>query len=61
MRLAPFFLAAALGCAQDRAAIERFTMSHQQEIMAEFADCFPFPMSPRTALTSAAMPSSSEP
>jgi hypothetical protein len=36
MRLMPFFLAAALACAQDRAAVERYVSAHQPQIMAEF-------------------------
>lgn len=43
MRIAPYFLAAALACAQDRAAIERFTASHQRQIMAEFVELLSIP------------------
>ena len=43
MRLFFFFFAAALACAQDRAAIESFTASHQPQIMAEFVELLSIP------------------
>ena len=43
MRIGLFLLTAALACAQDRAAIERFTTSHQRQIMAEFVELLSIP------------------
>jgi len=43
MRISLFFCAAALACAQDRAAIQRFTAAHQPQIMAEFTELLAIP------------------
>jgi acetylornithine deacetylase/succinyl-diaminopimelate desuccinylase-like protein len=43
VRIALFFLAAALASAQDRAEIERFTASHQRQILSEFVDLLSIP------------------
>ncbi len=43
MRLTLFFLAASLACAQDRAAVERFAQSHQQQILSEFVQLLSIP------------------
>src|SRR5580692_2302876 len=43
MRIMPFFLATALACAQDRAAIERYVSAHQPQIMAEFMQLLSIP------------------
>src|ERR1700678_47671 len=43
MRITLFFCAAAIACAQDRAAIERYVAAHQPQIMAEFMQVLPIP------------------
>ena len=43
MRNSPFFYIAALACAQDRTAIERYTAAHQPQIMAEFTNLLAIP------------------
>ena len=43
MRLIAFLFVASLACAQDRAAIERFTTSNQQRILSEFIELLSIP------------------
>src|SRR5215469_18118550 len=43
VRIAPFFLLAALASAQDRAEIERFTASRQRQILSEFVELLSIP------------------
>jgi acetylornithine deacetylase/succinyl-diaminopimelate desuccinylase-like protein len=43
MRIMLFFCVAALACAQDRAAVERYVSTHQPQIMAEFIQLLSIP------------------
>src|SRR5580692_1407484 len=43
MRIMLFFCVAALACAQDRVAVERYAAAHQPQIMAEFTDLLSIP------------------
>src|SRR5580693_1265918 len=43
MRIMLFFCVAALACAQDRAAVERYAAAHQPQIMAEFIQLLSIP------------------
>jgi acetylornithine deacetylase/succinyl-diaminopimelate desuccinylase-like protein len=43
MRITLFFCVAALACGQDRTSIERYTVAHQGQIMAEFTELLSIP------------------
>jgi hypothetical protein len=61
MRIMLFFCAAAVACAQDRAAVERYVSTHQPQIMAEFIQLLSIPNVGTDRPTSAATPNSSAP